>query len=168
MTSSQNIHLYSDETTGKELINARAGSLGEACQGQRKRGGRRVGYVSGLVTVLEVLSLSSHDWKAQCGWFYPVPSPRSWASDTFRAVPTTPSPMSTQPNVPQDRHIEILGRSLACRDPDGQLPFDLRQDRAEASLADPDNRRFWGVMRGTPEIFWESLREIAVMLHSGN
>ncbi|VBB73027.1 Putative protein of unknown function [Podospora comata] len=92
----------------------------------------------------------------------------SWASDTFRAVPTTLSPMSTQPNVPRDRHIEILGRSLACRDPDGQLPFDLRQDRAEASLADPDNRRFWGVMRGTPEIFWESLREIAVMLHSGN
>ncbi|KAK4659992.1 hypothetical protein QC762_0014380 [Podospora pseudocomata] len=91
-----------------------------------------------------------------------------WASDTFCAVPTTLSPMSTQPNVPQDRHIEILGRSLACRGPDGQLPFDLPQDRAEASLADPDNRRFWGVMRGTPEIFWESLREIAVMLHSGN
>ncbi|KAK4171335.1 hypothetical protein QBC36DRAFT_350425 [Triangularia setosa] len=80
--------------------------------------------------------------------------------------PATLSSMPTQPNVPQDRHMEILGRSLACRGPDGQLPFDLRQDRANASLTDPDNRRFWGVMRGTPEIFWESLREIAVMLHS--
>ncbi|KAK0744984.1 hypothetical protein B0T21DRAFT_280606 [Apiosordaria backusii] len=91
----------------------------------------------------------------------------SWASDTLRTVLATLSSMLFMPStIDSGRHIEILGRTLACRGPTGQLPFDVRQGRVKALLADSDNKSFWDMMRNRPEVLWNSVREIAVVPHS--
>ncbi|KAK0672520.1 hypothetical protein QBC41DRAFT_197594, partial [Cercophora samala] len=84
----------------------------------------------------------------------------SWASDTLRAVLKSLISMLSQPNIPPDRHMRILGRSLACRDHAGLLPYDVRQDRVNLLMTDPDNLGFWDVMRRTPELLRDSVREI--------
>ncbi|CAP71566.1 uncharacterized protein PODANS_6_784 [Podospora anserina S mat+] len=92
----------------------------------------------------------------------------SWASDTLRAVFKYLIAMLSQPSISQDRHMEILGRSLGCRDDGGLMPYDVRQDRTKDFMVDPDNQSFWDVMRRTPEVLRNAVREMGCLVSYSN
>lgn len=46
------------------------------------------------------------------------------------------------------------------------MPYDVRQDRTKDFMVDPDNQSFRDVIRRTPKVLRNAVREIAVMPHS--